>query len=92
MTKPRRTAAAVLIFGLTAGAAAAEPVSRPLADAPGAAKAALKNPPRTPAPTVNVLSATLDAQGRVVVRCSEGESPAYRAWREAAARRGVQER
>jgi hypothetical protein len=92
VTMPYRTAAAVLALAFAAGATAAEPVSRPLGDAPGAARAALKNQPRTPAPVVNVLSASLDAQGRVVVRCGESENPAFRAWRESLARRGVQER
>lgn len=92
VTRATRTAIAVFALALAVGATAAEPVSRPLADAPGAAKAALKNQPRTPAPTVNVLSASLDAQGRVVVRCGESENPAFRAWRESLARRGVQER
>ncbi|MFN9739357.1 MAG: hypothetical protein ACK558_07360 [Pseudomonadota bacterium] len=80
---------AVLALG---SATAAEPYSRPLADAPGAAAALLKNQPRLPAPIFNVLTASLDAQGRVTIRCSADENPAYRAWREAAARRGVQER
>ena len=92
VSMPSRTAAAVLALAFAAGAGAAEPVSRPLGEAPGAAKAAVKNQPRTPAPTVNVLSASLDAQGRVVVRCGEAENPAFRAWRETLARRGVQER
>lgn len=92
MTMPFRTAAAVLILGVATCASATEPVSRPLGDAPGAAKAALKNQPRTPAPAVNVLNASLDAQGRVVVRCGESENPAFRSWRESLARRGLQER
>jgi len=41
---------------------------------------------------MTVSSATLDAQGRVVIRCGEAENPAFRAWRERIARNGGQER
>lgn len=86
------TTAIVFALGFTGAAGAAEPVSRPLADAPGAAKAQLRNLPRTPAPHLNVLSASLDAQGRIVLRCGEAENPAFRAWRETVARRGAEAR
>lgn len=92
MTIKSRVAVLCLAFGFAAAAAAVEPVSRPLADPPGVAKAKIKDQPRMPAPTVHVLTASLDTHGRMEIRCSADENPAYRAWREAAARRGVQER
>lgn len=92
MTHSQRTAVAVLLALGASAAAAAEPVSRQLAGSPASARAALKDLPRTPAPAVNVLTASLDAQGRVVVRCAEAENPAFRAWRERLSRNGGQER
>lgn len=85
-----RTALAAII--LIGGAVhAATPISRSLGDQPGAAKARLKNQPRVPAPTMNVLTASLDAQGQVVIRCSEAENPAFRRWREQITRRGEEQ-
>lgn len=86
------TAIAVFVLGTAGAAVAAEPISRPLADVPGVTRPHVKQATRTPSPMVNVLRASLDAQGRISVTCSEAENPAYRAWRESAARRGVQER
>lgn len=93
MTMTPRTVAAVLLAFASAGAAhAADPVSRPLGGSPALSKAALKEQPRMPPPAMTVLTASLDAQGRVVVRCSESENPAFRAWRERVGRGGGQER
>lgn len=93
MTHSLRTAAAALLLLGAAGAAhALEPASRPLAGTPAQSRAVLKDQPRTPAPVVNVLTASLDAQGRVSVRCTDAENPAFRAWRERLSRDGGQER
>lgn len=93
-----RTAAVLLFsssllgFALAGAAHAAEPVSRPLGGNPTTWKAALRDGPRMPPPAMTVSTATLDAQGRVVIRCGEAENPAFRAWRERIVRNGGQER
>lgn len=93
MTILHRAALAVLLaLGVAGAANAAEPISRPLAGTAEQSRAASKDRPRMPAPVVNVLTASIDAQGRVVVRCSEAENPAFLAWRERMARSGRQER
>ena len=82
----------LLLLGVAGAALGAEPISRPLGGTPASWKAALKDAPRMPPPMMTVSSATLDAQGRVVIRCGEAENPAFRAWRERIARNGGQER
>jgi hypothetical protein len=88
----RTSAVVLLLIGFAGAAQGAEPISRPLGGTPAMSKAALKDVPRLPPPMMTVSTATLDAQGRVVVRCGEAENPAFRAWRERIARNGGQER
>jgi hypothetical protein len=79
--------AALALLLVNPPASAAEPVSRPLAGIE-ASRATLKNAATTPAPTLNVLEARIDADGRVVATCSSAENPAYRQWRDRMAERG----
>jgi hypothetical protein len=57
-----------------------EPVSRPLAMAPGATSRSKAAEP-VPAPTHFVLTGQLGRDGRVSIQCESAENPAWRAWR-----------
>jgi hypothetical protein len=76
----------VVFAALAAGPAAAgtdefvQVQSRPFAESAAKARALLKNQPQQPAPSLNVLSATIAADGSIATHCESQSSPAYRAW------------
>jgi hypothetical protein len=95
MNKMLHAASAAALSIALAGplaAAPAQPVSHRLAEGPEQARALLKDQPSRPAPAMNVLTASLDAEGRLSTHCAGAENPAFRAWSERLRRAGTQER